>query len=290
VISEAVRIMPIPRVSAWPLPDGVKSEPINGYDLAYVEHGGGVPVIFVHGAGLDYRYLAPQMVPFGEQYRAIAVSLRHCFPEPWRGDAEFSLDQHALDLTSFIRRVVSEPVHLVGLSRGGTVSLYAARLAPELVRSLTLAEGGSGMHDFAPEVPALRDLRDRVMQVVAARLANGDVDGALAPYLEFVSGPGSWDKTPPVVKGWFRDNARTLAAASRYTLSPFSCADALRSTFRYCWSAPTLVRHRFRAILDRLQPCLRHTERALITNSSHGMSSSNPGEFNAVVMAFIARN
>jgi pimeloyl-ACP methyl ester carboxylesterase len=45
----------------------------------------------------------------------------------------------------------------------------------------------------------------------------------------------------------------------------------------------------FRAILDRLQPCLRRAERALITNSSHGMSGINPAEFNATVMAFIAR-
>ena len=141
------------------------------------------------------------MAPFGEHYRAIAVSLRHCYPEPWRGDGEFSLDEHALDLTAFIRQVASEPVHLIGMSRGGTVSLYAARLAPQLVRSLTFAEGGSGMHAFAPEEPTLRDLRDRVKQAVAARLASGDVDGALAPYLEFVNGPDSWANLPHSVEG-----------------------------------------------------------------------------------------
>jgi len=281
--------MSIPRESAWPLPAGLKSESVDGYDLAYVEHGAGLPVIFVHGGGLDYRYFAPQMEPFGEYYRAIAVSLRHCYPEPWRGDGEFSLDEHARDLTMFIRQVASEPVHLVGMSRGGTVSLYAARLAPELIRSVTFAEGGSGMHDFAPEEPALRDMRDRVMQTVAARLANGDVDGALAPYLEFVNGPGSWDKLPGSVKGWFRDNAWTLAAASRYTLSPFSCADALALDVPVLLVGADSSPPQFRAILDRLQPCLRRSERALISNSSHGMSSINPAEFNATVMAFIAR-
>jgi pimeloyl-ACP methyl ester carboxylesterase len=44
----------------------------------------------------------------------------------------------------------------------------------------------------------------------------------------------------------------------------------------------------FHAILDRLQPCLRRAERALITNSSHSMSRSNPAEFNAAVLAFIS--
>ena len=117
--------MPTPRVPAWPLPEGVKSESVNGYDMAYIERGAGVPVVFVHGSGLDYRYFSPQMEPFGERYRAIAVSLRHCYPEPRRGDGEFSLDQHALDLTTFIRQVASEP------------RIDSSELLPELTCCLT---------------------------------------------------------------------------------------------------------------------------------------------------------
>ena len=83
------------------------------------------------------------------------------------------------------------------------------------------------MQAFAPEEPALRDRGRRVMQTMAARLASGDIDGGLAAFLDFAVGPGSWDKLPQAMKGYFRDNAWTLAAASRYTLSPFFCADAL---------------------------------------------------------------
>jgi len=283
-------MMSISPVPPWPLPDGVKSERVNGYDLAYVEHGAGVPVVFVHGGGLDYRYFSPQMEPFGQHYRAIAISLRHCYPEPWGGEGEFSLDQHALDLTKFIRKNASEPVHLVGYSRGGTVSLYAARLAPDLIRTLTFVEGGSGMQAFAPEDPTLHDLGDRVMHTVAARLASGDVDGALERYLEFANGPDSWDKLPPSVKGWFRDNAWTLAAASRYTLSPFSCADALALDLPVLLVGADGSPPQFGAILDRLQPCLRRAERVLLTSASHGMSRTNAAEFNAAVLAFIARS
>lgn len=277
------------RVPGWPLPEGVTSESVNGYDMAYVERGAGVPVVFVHGGGNDYRWFSPQMEPFGERHRAIAVSLRHCYPEPWRGDGEFSLDQHALDLTTFIRQVASERVHLVGHSRGGTVSLYAARLAPDLIRSLTFAEGGTGMQTFAPEEPALRDLWGRAVQTLAARLASGDVDGGLALYADFVNGPDSWDKLPRSIKGFFRDNAWTLAAASRYTLSPFSCADALALDLPVLLVGGDSSPAQFGAILDRLQPCLRRAERTVVTNSSHGMSRVNPAEFNAAVLTFISK-
>jgi hypothetical protein len=57
------------------------------------------------------------------------------------------------------------------------------------------------MQAFAPEDPALRDLRDRVMKTVAARLASDGVEGALEQYLEFANGPHSWDKLPRSVKG-----------------------------------------------------------------------------------------
>jgi hypothetical protein len=46
----------VPR--SWQLPDGAKAASVNGYDLAYVEKGAGVPVVFVHGGGVDYRYRA----------------------------------------------------------------------------------------------------------------------------------------------------------------------------------------------------------------------------------------
>lgn len=281
--------MPTSHVPGWPLPEGVTSESVNGYALAYVERGAGVPVVFVHGSGMDYRYFAPQMEPFGEHHRAIAVSLRHCYPEPWRGGGEFSLDQHALDLTTFIRQVASERVHLVGYSRGGTVSLYAARLAPDLIRSLTFVEGGTGMQTFAPEEPALRDLYARVEQTLATRLSSGDVEGGLASFADFVSGPDSWDKWPRSVKGFFRDNAWTLAAASRYTLSPFSCADALALDLPVLLVGGDSSPPQFGAILDRLQPCLRRAERVVVANASHGMSRTNPSEFNAVVLEFIAK-
>ena len=41
------------------------------------------------------------MEPFAAKYRTIAVSLRRYYPEPWRGDGEFSLNQKVEDLAAF---------------------------------------------------------------------------------------------------------------------------------------------------------------------------------------------
>ena len=64
----------------WELPSGVNVLPVNGYAMAYVEHGSGEPVILVHGTVSDYRYFRGQMEPFGDRYRTIALSLRHSYP------------------------------------------------------------------------------------------------------------------------------------------------------------------------------------------------------------------
>jgi len=75
-----------------------------------------------------------------------------------------------------------------------------------------------------------------------------------------------------------------LAAASRDTLSPLSYADALALAIPVLLVAPTAVRPS-PSLLDRLQLCLRRAERVLLIHASHGMSSSKPAEFNAVVLA-----
>ena len=45
---------------------------VNGYGMAYAEHGGGTPRLLVHGSLCDQRYWAPQMRPFGEDFRVVA--------------------------------------------------------------------------------------------------------------------------------------------------------------------------------------------------------------------------
>lgn len=278
----------VPRT--WQLPAGVKAIEVNGYEMAYVERGAGVPVIFVHGSGVDYRYFAAQMEPFGARYRAISISLRRYYPEPWRGDGDFSLNQHAADLMAFIRALGADRVHLVGHSRGATVALYATRMAPDLARSLTFAEGGAGMPAFSPDDPVVADRRATAYRTITDQLSKGDTDGGLKTFMEFVNGPGVWEKTPDPARQVLRDNAWTLAMSEVDTATwpPFSCDDVRRINVPILLLGGDASPPTFRATLDKVQSCLAKVERQVIQKSGHAMPRSNPGGFNSAVLSFIS--
>ena len=44
------------RQPEWPLPPGVKTLPVNGYPMAYLERGSGPTLVLVPGSLNDYRY------------------------------------------------------------------------------------------------------------------------------------------------------------------------------------------------------------------------------------------
>ena len=77
----------------------VKTVVVNNYAMSYVERGHGKPLVLVHGVLSDYRTWLPLMKELSETSRVIAVSLRHFYPEHWKGrDDDFSLQQHADDV------------------------------------------------------------------------------------------------------------------------------------------------------------------------------------------------
>jgi pimeloyl-ACP methyl ester carboxylesterase len=268
----------------------VKAVEVNGYEMAYVERGVGIPVIFVHGSGVDYRYFAAQMEPFGSKYRAISISLRHHYPEPWRGDGGFSLNQHAADLVAFIQALGAGPVHLVGHSRGATAALYTTRMAPHLIRSLTIAEGGAGMPAFSADDPAVADRRATAFRTMTAQLSKGDTDGGLKTFMEFVGGPGAWEKTPDPARQVLRDNAWTLAMSEADTASwqPFSCEDVRRINVPVLLLGGDASPATFGATLDKLQSCLAKFQRQVMQKTGHAMPRVNPSGFNSAVLSFIA--
>jgi pimeloyl-ACP methyl ester carboxylesterase len=103
---------------------------VDGYPIAYAEAGSGTPLVMVHGTLGDQRSFAGQMEAFGAKYHAIAISLRHCWPDKWREDGDFTIARHMADVAGFIRGLGKGKVHLIGHSRGGHIAFRVAQHHP----------------------------------------------------------------------------------------------------------------------------------------------------------------
>jgi esterase len=269
----------------------VKTMRVNGYDLAFVERGSGVPVVLVHGSLSDYRSWAAQMGPLGARYRVIALSLRHFYPERWDGKGDdFSIEQHARDVASFIEGLNAGRVHLIAHSRGGNVGLHVAKLHPELLRSLVLADA-SGLEVLLPKTQAGESdaasgaaARKKLQQ----RLLAGEVDRGLAEYADFTTGPGTWAASPEESRQVRRDNAWTIIGDVGRPQT--TCAEGAKITM------PTLLINgevspvRYRQMFDAFQECLKDRERVFIPKASHAMFRTHPDAINASVLKFLDRN
>lgn len=94
---------------------------INGVEIDYLEHGKGVPVVFLHGLFNDDRQWLPQRDDVGARYRFIAYTQRYHGPRPSLDDGEnYSNATHARDLAEFIRILDTGAVHVVARSNGAT--------------------------------------------------------------------------------------------------------------------------------------------------------------------------
>lgn len=258
---------------------------LNDYDLAWLEAGAGRPLLLIHGSLCDYRYWAPQMQPLAARRRVIAVSLRHYWPEAWDGQGQgFSIGQHAADLAALIRALDAGPVDCVGHSRGGSVAYALAQAAPELLRSLVLAEPGLGVAGSCEPADLDRGaFRERALQLLREQRA----DEALQLFTDTVSGAGTWARMVPAIKRMMRDNANTLFGQATETYAVVTAANALR------WDKPLLLVGGARSpepypgLLRGLQRLLPGAQHVAIPAASHAMNLWNPAAFNQALESFL---
>jgi pimeloyl-ACP methyl ester carboxylesterase len=194
----------------------------NGISINYMENGplDAVPVIFIHGTLGDMPMWEDYITTFGKNYRAIAYSRRYNYPNEnaLPPGSNHSTAVEAADLAELIQELELPKAHIVGYSYGGYTALHLAVDHPELVRSLVLAE--------PPLIPWLANLpankkqgrflfeRQQTHFVNPARrqIAEGDVEGAIKTFVDYVVEDGAFDKMPPAVKQAVLDNSLEFRA------------------------------------------------------------------------------
>lgn len=137
---------------------------------------GAEPAVYVHGLGGSSRDWTDVAALLAGRLDGVAVDLAGFGDSDPAPDGDYRPAAHAATVAAYIRARDAGPVHLVGNSLGGAVSVLVAADYPELVRSLTLV---------SPAMPDLRP-RGRTRLLLAAAALPGAVDlaqrrGAVEP-------------------------------------------------------------------------------------------------------------
>jgi pimeloyl-ACP methyl ester carboxylesterase len=278
----------VPRAASWPVEPEVSVRWVNDYPMAFTDRGTGPTVVFVHGVLTDYRVWQKPLENWLKDYRVIAVSLRHFYPEIWNGKAnDFTYQQHAKDLARFIE-TLGGPVHLVGWSFGGMPAYMVARDRPDLVRKLVLVEGGPDFRVQADGVPSNADPIKRAA-VTEKFFQAGDIDGGLRFAVNDISGPGRWDALSESYRQSIRENAWTVVGIGREALWRASCSEfqTLKMPVLLMWGE--LTTPRLRGIVEAQAECLKTASIVKIPRTGHGVAAGNPQAFHSEATSFLGR-
>ena len=123
------------------------------------EWGSGPPAVLVHGSILGARHAFVMQQPLTERWTLLAPDrIGH-------GDSPAGRSDFEVDARLVTEQLLDQPVHLLGNSYGGIVSMLAATQRPENVLSLTVVEppsvsvarGDPGVEAMAVSMEEMRD-------------------------------------------------------------------------------------------------------------------------------------
>lgn len=238
----------------------MRSEPVDGFSLAYERRGTGRPVLLLHGwpgDHGDWRDVAGRLEERGgvdlviPDLRGFGESDKH----PAEASRAYSAAAQAESLLALIDELRLEPPVIAGYDIGSRIAQRIAREAPDRVAALVIA----------PPVPGVgrRILSERPMQEfwyqqfhrlpLVEELIDGDVSAVrayLTHFWEHWSGPGFSPRAseldrlaalygPPgaftASVGWYRAGSGTAAAA--LAESEPAAADRIATPATILWPA-----------------------------------------------------
>ena len=160
------------------------------------------PVIALHcsGAGASEWYALAETL--GDDYELLTPEhYGSATNGPWTGEHAFTLSDDAARAIALIDANESK-VHLVGHSYGGGVALHVALARPSQIASMALYEpsafhllrqfGGPGADAFAEIAGVARRIADGVL--------TGDYRRAVAEFVDYWSGAGTWETMRPAAQ------------------------------------------------------------------------------------------
>lgn len=116
---------------------------VRDIEMAFDDSGRGQPVVLLHGFPLNRSMWGEQVEALGKSYRVIAPDLRG-HGGTTVPDEPATMEESAHDVAALLDELGIESASVGGLSMGGYVALAFARLYPQRVSSLVLADTRAG--------------------------------------------------------------------------------------------------------------------------------------------------
>ncbi len=128
---------------------------VNGTRFYYEIAGTGQAVVLLHGFTLDTRMWDDQFLPLAQHFKVLRYDLRGFGRSNLPTDEPYS---HVDDLNALLDRLEIPQAHLVGLSKGGAVTLDFALTHPARVQALVLIDTVLGGFQWSAEGSARDNL------------------------------------------------------------------------------------------------------------------------------------
>ena len=177
---------------------------VNGVALYYEEHGGGRPILGIHGTGSSALLWQGAIPELSRRGRLILYDRRGCTrsqrPEPY---AVTSVAEHADDAAELLHILGAAPSVIIGRSYGGEVAVDLALRHPGVVEALVLLE---------PSMPLLSPQSREWLEGMRSQLQIEEPDAAGVILCRSVLGEETWNAFPEEVQQIFRDNGPAVLA------------------------------------------------------------------------------
>ena len=257
--------------------------------IDYEETGNGPTVVFVPGSCSTGAAWRPIMTAMGGGFRYVTTSLLGYGGTAERRTTADPSISHEIDIVEGVIRRAAAPVHLVGHSFGGLVSLAVALRARVPLASLTIVE--------APAVELLRALGETehtrafrdMNEVYFTAFRNGEED-AIATMIDFYGGTGTFASWPPRVRAYAVEttavNILDWASAYGFPLPPSAIAavDLPALVLRGGTSQPAVQRAN-----ELLSIHLKDASLVTIAGGAHFMIATHAGDVARAIAEHVRR-
>lgn len=189
---------------------------LRGTDLFVVRHGRGVPILTLHGPGVDHNMLRPWLDPLGAVNELIYYDQRGC-GRSRREDLSGMTDRTWVEDADAVRDALGlDRVFVFGHSYGGCLALEYALMYPQRVRGLMVC-GAAPAFDYPDAIIANAKARATPEQL------NAIMNGFAAPAEDDAVLREWWMRVLPVYfHRYDPEIAATLASRIGYSAAAFN--------------------------------------------------------------------